>query len=376
MRPPGRPKAEYRSAQHEGSPVPLTVLNVAYPFAAVGPDAVGGAEQVLSHLDAALVEAGHRSVVVAAEGSQVRGTLQAVPVIRGAIGDTQRQIAWAEHQRAIRAAVAQHAPDVIHLHGIDFPHYLPPPGETPLLVTLHLPPSWYPAEVFADTRADLHLHCVSQAQHASCPPGARLLPPIPNGVPVQALDCRVRKRPYAIALGRICPEKNLHVALEAGRRADVPVLLGGTVFPYEAHQQYYYEEIVPRLDRQRVYLGPLGFARKRRLLAGARCLLLPTLAPETSSLVAMEALACGTPVVAFPSGAIPEIVDHGVTGFLVRDAAEMADAIGACADLDPQQCRSIARERFAVERMTARYFDVYRQLARSTQRDRAALASG
>jgi glycosyltransferase involved in cell wall biosynthesis len=112
-----------------------------------------------------------------------------------------------------------------------------------------------------------------------------------------------------------------------------------------------------------LFLGPLGFARKRRLLAGARCLLLPTLAPETSSLVAMEALACGTPVVAFASGAIPEIVEHGVTGFLVRDAAEMARAIADCAALDPQRCRAAARERFPLERMVANYFDVYHQLA-------------
>ena len=354
----------------------LTVLNVAYPFAATGPDAVGGAEQVLAQLDAALVAAGHRSIVVAAEGSRVHGTLHAVPSVSGPITDTARGIVLAEHRRAIRAAVARHAPDVIHLHGADFAGYLPPPGDIPLLATLHLPPAWYPQEIFSARRPDLHLHCVSRAQHASCPPGARLLPAIPNGVAVQALACRVHKRRYAIALGRICPEKNLHVALEAGRRAGFPVLLGGAVFPYEAHQQYYWEHVTPRLDRERLFLGPLPFARKRRLLAGARCLLLPTLAPETSSLVAMEALACGTPVVAFPSGALPEIVDHGVTGFLVRDAAEMADAIAACAQLDPERCRAVARERFPLERMVSRYFDVYEQLARRAQREPAAAAIG
>jgi len=356
--------------------VSLTILSVAYPFAATGPDAVGGAEQVLAQLDAALVEAGHRSIVVAAEGSRTRGTLQAVPAVRGAIGDSERRIAWAEVARAIRTAAARYAPDVIHLHGIDFHAYLPPPSRIPMLATLHLPPAWYPAEVFACQRADVHLHCVSLAQQAACPPGTRLLPPIPNGVPVQALGCRVHKRRYAIALGRICPEKNLHVALEAGRLADFPVLLGGAVFPYPAHQAYYYASLVPLLDRERLFLGPLDFARKRRLLAGARCLLLPTLAPETSSLVAMEALACGTPVVAFASGALPEIVEHGVTGFLVRDAAEMAEAIAACAQLDPERCRAAARERFPLERMVARYFDVYEQLARRTQRDTAALALG
>lgn len=355
--------------------MPLTVLSVAYPFATVSGDAVGGAEQVLAHLDAALHAAGHRSIVVAAEGSQVRGILHPVPAQRGPITDARRRIAWAEHRRAIGEALQRHAPDVVHLHGIDFREYLPPPGSTRTLVTLHLPPSWYPAETFADPRADVHLHCVSQAQHAACPPGARLLPPIPNGVPVAALDCRLRKRRFALALGRICPEKNLHVALEAGHRAGFPVLLGGMVYPYEAHQAYHCQQVVPLLDRERVFLGPLGFARKRRLLAAARCLLLPTLAPETSSLVAMEALACGTPVVAFASGAIPEIVDPGVTGFLVRDAQEMAEAIGACTAIDPGRCRAVARERFPLERMARRYFDVYRQLADRTPAH-AATVSG
>ena len=143
------------------------------------------------------------------------------------------------------------------------------------------------------------------------------------------------------------------------------MLLGGQVFPYEEHQRYFREALVPRLDARRRFLGPLAFARKRRLLSAARCLLLPTLAPETSSLVAMEALASGTPVVAFASGALPEIVEHGVTGFLVRTTHEMADAIAACDALDPEVCRAVARERFPVRRMVDRYFDAYQQLARS-----------
>lgn len=341
----------------------LTVLSVAYPFAPVSPDAVGGAEQVLSQLDAALVAAGHRSVVVASEASRVRGELVATPATDAPIDDAQRQLAWGAHRRRIAQVLQRERVDVVHLHGVDFHAYLPPPGRVPLLATLHLPPAWYPAEVFAGYRSDLHLHCVSRSQQAACPPGAQLLPPIDNGVPVHALQSRVRKRPYALALGRICPEKNQHAALDAGRLAGLPVLLAGQVFPYEAHERYFREQVVPRLDDQRRFIGPLDFARKRRLLAGARCVLLPTVAPETSSLVAMEAIACGTPVVAFARGAIPEIVEDGVTGFLVHDARQMAEAIDACAGLDPERCRAIARDRFALERMTRRYLDAYRQLA-------------
>jgi glycosyltransferase involved in cell wall biosynthesis len=232
----------------------------------------------------------------------------------------------------------------------------------PVLVTLHLPPSWYVQEVFSGSRPDVHLHCVSRSQHRACPPGARLLAVIENGVPLRALDCRCRKRRFALSLSRICPEKNLHVALEAGRRAGVPVLLAGEVFPYEAHERYFQDHVAPWLDGERRFIGAVPFQRKRRLLSAARCVLLPTIAPETSSLVAMEALACGTPVVAFASGAVPDIVEHGVTGFLVRSANEMADAIEACGAIEPERCRATARERFSLERMISRYFDVYQQL--------------
>jgi glycosyltransferase involved in cell wall biosynthesis len=346
--------------------VSLTVLSVGYPFAPVGPDAVGGAEQVLGQLDAALVAAGHRSIVVAGAGSRTAGRLVETGMPCGTITEERRRRTWAEHRARLEGVLADEAVDVVHMHGVDFHAYLPAPRHVPVLVSLHLPPSWYPPEVFDGRRTDVHLLCVSRSQRGACPPGARLLPEIANGVPVRALDCRCRKRRYAIALGRICPEKNLHVALDAGRRADLPVLLGGQVFPYEAHQRYFREQVVPRLDEQRRFIGPLTFARKRRLLAGARCLLLPTLAPESSSLVVMEALACGTPVVAFASGALPEIVQHGVTGWLVRDGAEMADAIAACGTIDPERCRAEARDRFSLKSMTNRYFDLYARLAGNT----------
>ena len=341
----------------------LTVLSVAYPFAAVGPDAVGGAEQVLGWLDAALVAAGHRSIVVASEGSHVVGRLVATPAPPAPFDEARKHRARATHRQAVEQVLASERVDVVHMHGIDFHACLPAPGRVPILATLHLPPAWYPPEVFADRREDLHLHCVSRAQHRACPEGARLLPPIVNGVPVQALQSRCSKRRFALALGRICPEKNLHEALDAGLAAGVPVLLGGQVFPYEAHQRYFHEKILPRLDATRRFLGPVGFTRKRRLLTAARCLLLPTLAPETGSLVAMEALACGTPVIAFASGALPEIVQHGETGFLVHDAIGMAAAIADCGRIDPAHCRAVARERFSAERMARDYLDVYHRLA-------------
>ncbi|MCU6550980.1 glycosyltransferase, partial [Klebsiella pneumoniae] len=177
--------------------------------------------------------------------------------------------------------------------------------------------SWYPPEIFDLKRPQTYLHCVSAAQHRACPAHASLRPVIENGVPLETFATRHGKRRFVMALGRICREKGFHLALDAARAADWPLLLAGQVFPYAAHQDYFDRWIVPRLDAQRRFLGPVGRVRKRRLLSAARALLIPSLAPETSSLVAMEALACGTPVIGFRTGALPDLIEPGVTGFIV-----------------------------------------------------------
>jgi glycosyltransferase involved in cell wall biosynthesis len=348
----------------------LTVLNVAFPLAEVGPDAVGGAEQVLTWLDAALVAAGHRSVVVAAEGSRVIGELWKIPATAGRpIDDAVRCALQEAQRRTIRQILKTRRVDLVHMHGIDFPAYLPE-REIPVLATLHLPLDWYPDEIFHLPRADIYLHCVSRAQQQSCPPGVSLLPVIENGVPLQALSTRLRKRQFAAALGRICPEKGFHVALDAARRAGISLLLAGKLFRHRTHEDYFTREIVPRLDSRRRFIGPVGLAEKRRLLTSARCLIVPSLVAETSSLVSMEALACGTPVIAFARGALADIVQHGKTGFIVHDESEMVEAILAAGDLDPEVCRNTAWERFSLARMSAAYFAVYRQLAcRSAARE-------
>jgi glycosyltransferase involved in cell wall biosynthesis len=341
--------------------VSLTVLSVAYPLAPVGPDAAGGAEQVLMQLDRALMEAGHRSIVVAQEGSRTAGTLVAVPAERGAL-DAVKPRAWEAHRRAIASALQRWPIDLVHLHGLDFHAYLPARG-VPALVTLHVPLSWYAPEALRPERPDTWLNCVSQAQHETWPKTPNLLPPIENGVPIDSLTARHAKRRFAMFLGRICPEKGVHLAIEAAKRADVALVIAGEVFGYEGHRRYFEDEILPRLDARRRFIGPVGFVRKRRLLTAAQCLLVSSVVPETSSLVAREALACGTPVVGFRTGALPQTIEHGRTGFLVDTVDEMADAIGSTSALDPDLCRAVARQCFSLHAMTKRYLDVYGRLA-------------
>jgi glycosyltransferase involved in cell wall biosynthesis len=341
--------------------VPLTLLSVAYPFAPVGPDAIGGAEQILAALDRSLTRSGHRSIVIAQEGSRCQGTLLPIPKPPDLSRDSQAT-GHVHVRRAIAQALERYPVDLIHFHGVDFASYLPPEGP-PALATLHLPPHLYPREALSPRRPQTFLHCVSESQSRACPAGAPLMPTVPNGVDLELLRPEGRKRSYALSMGRICPEKGYHDGIAAAREAGVRLVLAGDVFPYENHQRYFQEKIRPRLGRGVRFLGPQKLRSKRRLLASARCLIVPSHIAETSSLVSMEALACGTPVVAFRRGALPEVIEHGRTGFLVSDVHEMAEALRQAGSLDPAECRREAERRFSSDLMVSRYLDLYRRLA-------------
>jgi glycosyltransferase involved in cell wall biosynthesis len=304
--------------------------------------------------------------VVACEGSVVAGVLQTIGATGSRIlDDALRRAVQEEQRRAIESALRRWSVDLIHMHGLDFYRYLPEPG-IPVLVTLHLPAEWYPPEAFDPPRPETYLTCVSRTQERSCPRSARLLPAIKNGVPTNLLAARHAKRLFALTLGRVCPEKGFHLALQAADRAGVALVMAGEIFRYPAHERYFAQAIAPFLGPLRRFVGRVGFHRKRRLLSAAICLLVPSLVPETSSLVAMEALACGTPVVAFPSGELAEIIEHGKTGYLVHDVNEMADAIRKAQRLDPDACREAARTRFSLDRMTSEYLERYRQLVQGS----------
>lgn len=343
--------------------MPLTVLTVAYPFVPIGPDAVGGTEQIATAMDRAVTAAGHRSLVVACAGSHVTGTLFAVPPCPPCLTPESIAAQQARMRDAVAAALAAAPVDLVHMHGIDFADYLAPPGP-PLLATYHLPVGWYPSHALTLDRDRSWTQCVSASQERDLWPHPQLLPHIPNGIPLDAFARPARRDGYALMLARICVEKGVHDALDAAEMAGVPLVIAGEISAHQAHKDYFADQVAPRLGTRACFLGPVGLARKAELLAGATCLLVPSTAPETSSLVSMEAAAAGVPVIAFRSGALPEVVEQGRTGFLVDDVPAMAAAIPQAAHIAPETCRTVAAERFCVHRMTRRTLDRYAALAR------------
>ena len=342
--------------------MPLTVLSVAYPLAPVRQGTAGGAEQVLLALDRGLVRAGHRSMVIAAAGSRVHGLLLQVQGPSANLNEASKREARAKFRDALNRALQRFRVDVVHMHGVDFGEYLPD-LDLPVVVSLHLPLSWYPRLDLLRPPENLSFVCVSRSQAQSAPPGMQVAQTIPNGVGVAQFHPTARKGGYVLVMGRICPEKGLHIAIQAAKRAQEKVLIAGTLFDYPEHRQYFEQEVRPHLGPKAVFLGAVGGRRKASLLAGARCLLIPSLARETSSLIAMEALASGTPVIAWRSGALPQIVVHQKTGFLVSSVEEMSDAIRRVGSIRAIDCRRDAEARFSAESMLCAYLALYKELA-------------
>ncbi len=345
--------------------MPLTVLSVGYPLAKVSDSTAGGAEQVLSSLDAALVRRGHHSLVLAPAGSRGRGLLVSVPLPSGILDGRAKRESQRKFKQLLDQTLDHYRVDVVHMHGLDFSEYLPE-CDVPVVVTLHLPLTWYGRDVLRDSRPNIMRVCVSNSQARFAPAGVGIDRIIPNGIDLVRFRPARRKANYAVCIGRICPEKGFHLAIDAAQRAGIELVLAGIVFEYPEHREYFDSMIAPWLTKRIRYIGAVGGERKARLLAGAQCLLVPSLVSETSSLVAMEAMASGTPVIAWRSGALPEIVSEGRTGFLVDNVEQMADAIADAGAIRPEVCRHEAELRFSSEKMISEYLDLYHSVAASS----------
>lgn len=347
-------------ASPKGSPLRIAML--APPWIAVPPTGYGGVESVVSALTDELVERGHDVTLFCAPGSL---SIAKVETLLTTTHDTEieRSLYEADH---VARALAFIEPvggtssfDVIHDHCGFTTLAMADRLCTPVVHTLHGPFDVATSEFYAHHGHKATLVAISAAQTRSAPAGLVVGSVIPNPIDAQSWRMQTEKAGYLLWIGRITPEKGPHRAIAAAAEAGVPIVLAGVVQP--GQRDYFDREIAPHIDGVSVmFAGEVGGAKKRALFAGAIGLLMPIRWPEPFGMVMIEALASGTPVIAFPEGAAREIVIEGMTGFLVADEREMAAAIGALPSLSPSVCRSWVLANCDVAIVTQAYEAVYR----------------
>ena len=348
----------------------MKIAQVAPLCERVPPELYGGTERVVATLTDELVRQGHDVTLFASGDSQTRATL--VPICpRAQRLDGGRRDALAEHILMIEQ-VAQRADefDLIHFHiaHMHFPtaRRLATPSVTTLHGRLDLP------ELVGLYReySDLPVVSISDAQRVSLPQ-AGWIGTVHHGLPLDLFDFEPSPGSYFAFLGRISPEKRVDRAIAIATAAGFPLRIAAKVD--EADRTYFEEEIRPLLDHPLVeFIGEISDAEKGEFLGGARALLFPIDWPEPFGLVQIEALACGTPVIAFRGGSVSEIIDHGLTGFVVGTVDEAVDAVQALDRIDRQTCREVFERRFSVTRMALDYVHIFELVVSATAGDLVA----
>ena len=339
----------------------MRIAQVAPLYESVPPQCYGGTERVVSYLTEALVDLGHRVTLFASGDSRTRGTLEpmAPRALREAPG---LRDSLAPHVRMLGAVYRRAKEfDVIHCHtgylGLPLAQYV----STPTVVTLHGRLDLPEAEACYREYVPNALISISDAQRAPLPE-VPFRATIPHGIPRGLYPFRERSDGYLAFVGRISPEKRVDSAMRVARDAGLSLRIAAKVDP--ADREYFQSEIRPLLESMPnvEYLGEIGDRAKAELLGGARALLFPIDWPEPFGLVMIEALACGTPVIARRRGSVPEILRHGVTGFLCETEGEMVEAVSRIPEVGRRRCREEFEARFSDRVMAERYLDVYQRL--------------
>ena len=335
----------------------MRIAVIAPPWAPVPPHLYGGIELVVDLLATGFHRAGHDVLLYTTGDSTSEAPMASIlPLSEG------RRIGMAvpELRHVMHAYEAVQGFDIVHDHSMFGPAYADRFPDLKVVTTVHGPLNDELTDIYQRIAARVPIIAISHAQHRRAPhlPIARV---IHHGIEASEFPVGTGQGGYVLFLGRMAPEKGAHRAVEAAVKAHVPILMAAKMRePWE--MEYFDTFVRPKLSDDVQYLGEVPHEEKLRLLADARALVNPIRWPEPFGLVMLEALACGTPVLAFPEGAAPEIVEDGVTGFLCHDEQDMAERIGLVGNLDRAACRAAVEGYFSTERMVNEHLALFAEL--------------
>ncbi len=345
----------------------MRIAQIAPLTEAVPPKLYGGTERVVHWLTEELVALGHDVTLFASGDSKTSAKLESTwpKALRldGSVSDPN-----ALHMvmlERVRQKCDDEEFDFLHFHLDYYPFSLFSRQPTPFLTTLHGRLDLPELQPVFTTFSSIPVISISTAQRRPAPQ-ANWVRTIHHGLPENLLTPQPVTPAYLAVLGRIAPEKGVDQAIKIALRCEIPLKIAAKI---DRHDQEYFDQIIrPLLDHPLVeYVGEIGDHEKSDFLSGATALLLPINWPEPFGLVMIEAMACGTPVIAYNRGSAPEIIDEGLTGFIVEDGIGAAAAVRRLAQLDRAAIRKQFEARFTARRMALDYLAAYRSLMQAAE---------
>ena len=349
------PSSPPRSPEPQAASGRLRIAFAAPPWYDVPPRAYGGIESLVADLIDALVARGHSVFLVGPghNGTQATFLRTYETAMSQRIGQAIPEIL---HATCADRHLSRLDVDVIHDHSLAGP--LTADGRrAPTVVTAHGPCAGELAPYYRDLSSRARLVAISEAQRRLSPE-LTWAGTVHNALNVAEYPVQPDKEDYVLFLGRLSPDKGAHLAIDAARAAGRRVVLAGKL--QEPHEQAYFDhQVRPRLGRDAEFIGEADLAAKLELYRKAHCLVFPIQWEEPFGMVMIEAMACGTPVIALRRGSVPEVVVDGVTGFIRDDPAALPAAIDSASLIAPEACRRHVEEKFNVSAMAAGYERVY-----------------